>query len=184
MKRLCSTLTMFVLAAFFAFSTFAADAPDAWVKGLWLKATGLPKASELEDMTQEKDEPHFIYSFAQGADGPAVTIALGRVPQNKLAENIAQLDKKALAEFAMSESAAKSVKDLKFTKAPKFSKKYTYPCQMATYTDSEMGLSNTILFIQTDNFMFYAQVNRVTKDKQYSEADAAKWLMQLNMVEQ
>jgi len=47
-----------------------------------------------------------------------------------------------------------------------------------------MGLSNTILFIQTDDFMFYAQVNRVTKDKQYSEADTAKWLMQLNMVEQ
>ena len=184
MQRLCSTLTMLVLAAFFASSAFAADAPDAWVKGLWLKATGLPKGSEFEDMTQEKDEPHFIYSIGMGADGPAVTIAIGRVPQNTLAERLSKLDRKALAEFDGAESFAKTTKNLKFAEAPKFSEKYTYPCQMATYTNSEMGLSNTILFIKTDAFMFYAQVNRVTKDKQYSEADAVKWLMQLNMVEQ
>ena len=184
MKRLCATLTMLVLAAFFASSAFAADAPDAWVKGLWLKATGLPKGSDLEDMTQEKDEPHFIYSIGMGADGPAVTIAIGRVPQNTLAGRLSKLDRKALAEFDGAESFAKTTKNLKFTEASKFSEKFTYPCQMATYTNAEMGLSNTILFIQTDDFMFYAQVNRVAKDKKYSEADAAKWLMQLNMVEQ
>ena len=32
--------------------------------------------------------------------------------------------------------------------------------------------------------MFYAQVNKVTKYKKYSEADVTKWLMQLKMVEQ
>jgi len=40
---------MLVLAAFFASLAFAADVPDAWVKGLWLKATGLPKGTHLED---------------------------------------------------------------------------------------------------------------------------------------
>ena len=184
MKRLCSALALLVLAALFASSVFAAGAPDAWVKGLWLKAAVLPKGTHLEDMTQEESEPHFIYSFGGGGDGPAVTIALGRSPQNTLAERLAKLDKKALAEFDGAKSFAKTTKNLKFTEAPKFSEKFTYPCQMATYTNAEMGLSHAVLFIQTDAFMFYVQVNRYTKDKKYSEVDVEKWLMNLKMAEQ
>ena len=176
---------MFVLAVFFASPAVAADLPDAWVKGLWLKATGLPKGAQLEDMSQgEENEPHFIYSFGKSDDGPAVTLVVGRYPQNELAEKLAKLDKKALAAFDGAEAFARTTKNLKFTEAPKFSEKFTYPCQMATYTNAEMGLSHTILFIQTDMFMFAVGVNRFSKNKKYSETDAEKWLMKLRMVEQ
>lgn len=177
-------MAIFVTAAVFASSAFAEEAPDAWVKGLWLKLTGLPGEAGLEDMSQEDTEPYFIYSFGQGDDGPAVTIAVGRYPQNALAEKLLNLDQKALAEFDGAESFSKTTKDLKFIEAPQFSEKFTYPCQMATYTDSEMGLSHTILFIQTAPYMFSVNVTRAAADKDYGEADVEKWLMSLKMVEQ
>ena len=186
MKRLwCTIAAMAVMAMFLAAPALAAKAPDAGVKGLWLKATGLPKGAALEDMTQDDGNPYFIYSFGKGPDGPAVTMPIGRYPQNDLAERISKLDKKALAEFDGAESFTKTAKDLKFTEAPsKISEKFSYPCQMATYVDSEMDLAHTILFIQTDGYMFSVHVVREAKSKQYSDADVEKWLMGVEMVEQ
>jgi hypothetical protein len=187
MNILHRILPLFLALCLTAFApAFAKDAPDAWVKGLWLKATGLPAGAHLEDMSTENvEEPYFIYSVGKGGDGPAITIAVGRYPQNTLAEKLANLDKKALAEFVGSEDfKANPPKDLKFTEAPKLSAKLTYPCQIATYTNSRMGLNHAILFIQTDEYMFSVSVNRSTKDKKYGEADVEKWLMNLKMVEQ
>jgi hypothetical protein len=56
---------------------------------------------------------------------------------------------------------------------------------MATYTNAEMNLSRTILFIQTDEHMFVVQVNKDTvRGKKYTSADIEKWLLNLKMVEQ
>lgn len=191
MKRLlCLTAALVLLAAFSVPQALAQAAPDeqaadAEVKGLWLKATGLPKGAHLEDMTQEDDEPYFIYSFGEGPDGPAVTIPVGRYPQNdERAEKFLALDPKGLADFVGSENFTETAKDLQFTDAPKFSEKFTYPCQTATYTDSDMGLRFMYLFIQTDGYMFSALVCRNVDDSQYSDADAEKWLMGLEFVEQ
>ena len=185
MKNLIRAATIFVLAAFSASLAFAEDPSDAWVKGLWLKAVGLPDGAGPEDMSQDDNEPYFIYSFGESGDGPAVTIAVGRYPQNELAEKILKLDKKALAEFDGAENFLETAKDLKFTEAPaKISDKLTYPCQMAAYTNADMGLSHTVLFIQTDPYLFSVSVNRLTKDKKYGEADVEKWLMDLELVEQ
>lgn len=175
---------LFVLAAF-CVPALAEDAPDAGVKGLWIKATTLPKGAALEDMTQEDDEPYFIYSFGEGPDGPAVTMPVGRYPQNdERQEKFLKLDTKALADFVGSENFDATAKELTFTEAPVFSEKFTYPCQIAAYTDPEMSLRFTYLFIQTDPYMFSANVVRDVRDKTYGDADAEKWLMGLEMVEQ
>jgi hypothetical protein len=47
-----------------------------------------------------------------------------------------------------------------------------------------MGLRFMHLFIQTDRYMFFATVVRDVKNKNYSDADAEKWLLGLEMVEQ
>ena len=185
MKSVCYMIVaVFVFASLWVSPALAEDAPDAKVEGLWLKAGGLPEAADLEDMTQGDDEPYFIYSFGEGPDGPAVTLSIGRYPQNELAEKIFKLDKKALAEFDGAEDFTETAKDLVFIEAPAFSEKFTYPCQMATYTDSEQNLRHMILFIQTDPYMFAVNAVRSTKDMKYSDADAEQWLMNLKMVEQ
>ena len=184
MKSLCRALFLSIFVAFFISPALAKDAPDSGIKGLWIKATGLPKGATLEDVTDdENDPPRFIYSFGQGADGPAVTIAVTRYPQNALAKRIAKLDKKALAESVGSAVFFQTAKNLKFADAPAFSQKFKYPCQMASYTDADVGFDETTLFIQTDTFMFSVEVIRDAKGK-YSEADAEKWLMNLEMVKQ
>jgi hypothetical protein len=79
-----------------------AAVPDAWVKGLWIKATGLPKGTEMEDMTEKKSEPYFVHGFDWG-DGPAVSVCIGRYPQNTIAAKIAKLDTKTLAKLVGSQ---------------------------------------------------------------------------------
>lgn len=178
-------LALTVLAVLCVSPALAEKTPDAGVKGLWLKAMNLPKEAYLEDMTQDEGEPYFIYSFGDGPDGPLVTMPVGRYPQNaQRREQFLKLDKKALAEFVGSDNFAETAKDLTFTAAPKFSEKFSYPCQMATYTDSEMGLRFIYLFIQTDQYMFSVNVVRDMSNKDYSDADAEKWLTGLKMVEQ
>ena len=182
MKRLLCTLSLFVLTVLIASSALAAKAPDAGVKGLWIKATNLPAGTHLEDMTQDEREPYFIYSFGSTGDGPEVTICAGRYPQDEQAAKIYALDKKTLMELCMSEADAQSVKDLEFVEAVELSNKFTYPSQVARYSSLEMETSYTVLFIQTDDHMFTITVNRPTKSKKYTEADVEKWLMQLEMV--
>jgi hypothetical protein len=160
---------------------------------LWIKATGLPAGVFLEDMTQVNEEPYFIYSFGQAPDGPAVTLCVERSAQNEEAEKILNLDKKAFAAAHMSEVEAAEVKDLQFTAAPdKISAYFTYPCQMATYTNQDMKIGITILFIQTDEHMFTVTVTQLLRDdkhgyipdKVYGAADIEKWFLNLEMVEQ
>ena len=82
MKRLFCMAAMAALFVFSASAAFAAEpAADADVKGLWLKVTKLPSTVSLEDMSQEEDEPYFIYSF-EGNDGDGPTIAVGRTAQD------------------------------------------------------------------------------------------------------
>ncbi|MCL2123175.1 MAG: hypothetical protein FWH34_03700 [Desulfovibrionaceae bacterium] len=180
MKKLLMTLCLFLCFAVPA----QAAAPDAWVKGLWIKATGLPKGTEMEDMTEKKSEPYFLCTIGETPDGPAVSISIGRYPQNALATRLAKLDKKALAQLDGSQNFFKTAKNLKFTEVPKFSGKFSYPCQMASYTRPDTWESNTILFIQTDQYMFVVGVFKDTRDKKYTAADIEKWLMNLKMVEQ
>ena len=182
MKRMLCILSLFVLTTLVASSALAAKAPDAGVKGLWIKATNLPAGTTLEDMTQDDTEPYFIYSFGNTGDGPEVTICVGRYAQNEQAMKIYALDTNTLMELCMSEAEAQSVKDLKFVAAAELGNKFTYPCQLATYSSQEMETSYTVLFIQTDKHMFTITVNRPTKSKKYTEADVEKWLTQLEMV--
>ena len=182
MKRLLYMATLVTLVVFSAAAAFAADA-DAGVKGLWVKTTKLPPKVFLEDMTQDDNAPYFIYSFeGNGGDGP--TIAVERVVQDESYQKILGLDKKFFIESYMSESEAETVKDLKFEQAEKLSTKFTYPCQIATFTHKEMNESRTYLFIQTDPYMFTVNVTRNLNNKKYSAADVATWLNNLEMVEQ
>ena len=182
MKRVLCTLAMFTLTAIFASSALADKVPDAGVKGLWLKATNLPAKAFLEDMTQDDKEPYFIYSFGASGDGPEVTISVSRLPQDEQAEKIFALDQRTLVALCMSEAEAEAVTDLKFVATSKFGEKFTYPCQMATYSSPEMETSHTVLFIQTDEHMFTVTVNRPTKSAKYTESDVEKWLMHFEMV--
>ncbi len=187
MNRLyCLLAAIIVLGALFVPPALAKNAPDARVKGLWLKATGLPKgAGIIDDGTRKDDEPCVIYGFGKGPDGPAVTMKVGRHRQKeKREEKFLVLDKKALAAFVGPGDFARTAKNLTFADAPRFGEKFTYPCQMATYTDSKTGLRHTWLFIQTDGHMFSVNVARGVKDKKYSDADVETWLMNLEMVEQ
>ena len=173
---------MVTLVVFSALTALAADA-DAEVKGLWIKATKLPSSVFLEDMTQDAEEPYFIYSFeGNGGDGP--TIAVGRVAQDEEYQKILALDKKFFVESYMSESEAETVKDLKFEQAEELSAKFSYPCQIATFTNKEMNESSVYLFIQTDPYMFTVNVTRNVNNKKYGAADVETWLNSLEMVEQ
>jgi hypothetical protein len=70
-------------------------------------------------MTQDDDTPYFIYSFkGNGGDGP--TIAVERAAHGESQQKILALDKKFFIETYMSESEAKTVKDLKFEQAENF----------------------------------------------------------------
>jgi hypothetical protein len=182
MKRLLSVAVMVTLFLFSVTSAFAADA-DANVKGLWIKATKLPSTVTLEDMTQDADTPHFVYSFG-GNDGDEPTIAVDRAAQGAGQQKLLALDKKFFTETYMSESEAKTVKDLKFEKSEKLSEKFSYPCQIATFTHKEMNESATYLFIQTDPYLFTINVTRNLNNKKYSEADVEAWLNNLELVEQ
>ena len=182
MKRLLCMAAMVTLVVFSASAAFAAAA-DAGVKGLWIKATKLPPKVSLEDMTQDADEPYFVYSFeGNGGDGP--TLCVGRAAQNEDNQKILALDKKFFIEMFMSESEAKTVKDLKFEQAEKLSAKFTYPCQIATFTHKEMNESQVYLFIQTDPYMFTVNVTRNLNNKKYGAADVETWLNNLELVEQ
>ena len=182
MKRLLCMVSMVTLVIFSASAALAADA-DAGVKGLWVKATKLPPKVFLEDMTQDDNAPYFIYSF-EGNSGDGPTIAIERVAQDESYQKILKLDTKFFIESYMSEAEAKTVKDLKFEKAEKLSAKFTYPCQIATFTHKEMNERSVYLFIQTDPYMFTVNVTRNLNNKKYGAADVETWLNNLEMVEQ
>jgi len=184
MGKLLSLVMALALAAWGAAPAWAEDRPDAGVKGLWIKATNLPAEAGLEDFTQEDDEPYFIYSFGNGDDGPDVTIPVGRQAQSEMAERLAKLDKEALKENIGNETFFESIKDLTFVQSPELSEKFTYPCQLASYLDSDMGFYSTYLFIQTDAYLFTVNVNRSIKAKKYSDTDVMSWLMNMELVEQ
>jgi hypothetical protein len=174
--------SMVILVVFSASAAFAADA-DAGVKGLWIKATKLPSTVFLEDMTQDDDTPYFVYSF-KGNDGDGPTIAVERAAQGESQQKILALDKKFFIETYMSESEAKTVKDLKFEQAEKLSAKFSYPCQIATFTHKEMNESATYLFIQTDPYLFTVNVTRNLSNKKYGAANVETWLNNLELIEQ
>jgi hypothetical protein len=184
MKRLLCLAAMVTLVAFFSSAVFAADpAADADVKGLWIKATNLPSTVFLEDMTQDADTPYFIYSF-EGNDGDGPTIAVERAAQGESQQKILALDKKFFIETFMSQSEAETVKDLKFEEAEALSAKFSYPCQIATFTNEEMNEGATYLFIQTDPYLFTVHVTRILNNKKYGEADVETWLNGFELVEQ
>jgi hypothetical protein len=173
---------MVTLVVFSASAAFAADA-DTGVKGLWIKATKLPATVFLEDMTQDDDTPYFVYSF-EGNDGDGPTISVERAAQGEGQQKIVALDKKYFTETFMSQSEAETVKDLKFEQAEKLSAKFSYPCQIATFTHKEMNESTTYLFIQTDPYLFTVHVTRNLSNNKYGAADVETWLNNLELVEQ
>jgi len=182
-RFICTAVVLFMVTCFPAFA-LAEGAPDAWVKGQWIKIAGLPAEANLEDMSQSEEEPYFLGTFGGGNDNPHVVVAVGRSPRSELAENLARLDKGALAEFVGEEDFLDQVKDLKFIPAPFFAGKIAYPCQMATYTDPDLGRDNAILFIQTDGYLFHVLVHWSSQAKKYGRADIDRWLASITIVEQ
>ncbi len=65
MKKIAQYISLFCVVAaafFFANAANAGDAPDAWVKGLWIQANGLPQDASIEDFSDGDDEkPWFVY---------------------------------------------------------------------------------------------------------------------------
>jgi hypothetical protein len=150
--------------------------------------TELPEDVSLEDYSDGDDEkPWFVYSFGESEDGPAVTVGVGRsLNDGETDMKLLKLDKNILREFIGSEVFWKSpdAKKLTFKEAPEFSEKYTYPCQIVKYANSEMGLSHEDLFMETDEFIFRAAVTWETKNKNFTASDAERILMSLESVEQ
>ena len=192
MRRVILYISLFcVFSAAFCFGNAAnaGDAPDAWVKGLWIQAKGLPKDAVIEDYSDGDDEkPWFVYSWGKGSDGPAVTLGVGRFPVSAdIEEKLLDLDKKVLREFIGSEAFWESpdAKKLTFTEAPeKISASLTYPCQIVRYSESDMGLSHMVLFLETDPFLFMAEVTWETANKNFKKNDGEKILENLALVEQ
>jgi hypothetical protein len=191
MKKVMLYISLFcVFAAAFCFGNAAnaGDSPDGWVKGLWIQAAGLPKDAVLEDYSDGDDEkPWFVYSWGKGSDGPAVTLGVGRFPPSAgIGEKLLNLDKKVLREFIGSEAFWESpdAKKLTFTEAPeKISAGLTYPCQVVRYSESDMGLSHMVLFMETDPFLFMAEITWETADKNFKKSDGEKILANLSLVE-
>jgi hypothetical protein len=109
MKKAMLYISLFcIFAAAFCFghAANADEAPDGWVKGLWIQAARLPKDAVLEDYSDGDDEkPWFVYSWGKGSDGPAVTLGVGRFPALAgTEEKLLNLDKNALREFIGSEA--------------------------------------------------------------------------------
>lgn len=193
MKRFKAFFVLFfaaaamVLAAPASFAAKAKGAPDAWVKGLWLRPTGLPKDAAVEDLSKGyHGNPYFEYTFGKGTNGPAVIIDISRSPQSAAQENFLALDKRALKGHvdAMVLDDPKAYK-LKFAASDKYSEKFSYPCQLVTY-DNEVfstDYSFMILFMQTDDSMFSVQIAWEKKNKKFKKADAEAILGGLEMVE-
>lgn len=192
MKKVILYISLFcVFGAPFCFANAASagDAPDTWVKGLWIQANGLPEDASIEDYSDGDDEkPWFVYSWGEGGDGPAVTLAVGRFSASVDAEKKLQnLDKSVLREFIGSEDFWESsdAKKMTFTKAPEIiSASFSYPCQVVRYAESDMGLSHMVLFIETDPFLFMAEVTWETTNRTFKKSDAEKILVNLALVEQ
>ncbi len=192
MRRVILYISLFcVFSAAFCFGNAANadDAPDGWVKGLWIQAAGLPKDAVLEDYSDGDDEkPWFVYSWGKGSDGPAVTLGVGRFPASAgTEEKLLDLDKNVLREFIGSEAFWESpdAKKLTFTEAPeKISASFTYPCQIVRYSESDMGLTHMVLFLETDPFLFMAEVTWETANKNFKKNDGEKILAALVLVEQ
>ncbi len=163
MKKAILYISLFcIFAAPFCFANAAnaGDAPDAWVKGLWIQANGLPEDAVVEDYSDGDDEkPWFVYSWGKGGDGTAVTLVVGRFSAPADAEKkLRDLDKSVLREFIGSEDFWESpdAKKLTFTEAPKkIGASFSYPCQVVRYAERDMGLSHMVLFIETDPVSFY-----------------------------
>ncbi len=185
-----SLFCVFAAAAFcFGTAANADDSPDGWVKGLWIQAAGLPKDAVIEDFSDGDDEkPWFVYGWGKGSDGPAVTLGVGRFPSSAdIGEKLLNLDKKVLREFIGSEAFWESpdAKKLTFTQAPeKISAGLSYPCQIVRYAESDMGLSHMVLFIETDPFLFMAEITWETENKKFKKSDGEKILANLALVEQ
>jgi len=192
MKKVVLYISLFcIFAAAFCFvnAANAGDAPDAWVKGLWIQANGLPEDASIEDYSDGDDEkPWFVHSWGEGGDGPAVTLAVGRFSASAGVEKkLRNLDKSVLRELIGSEDFWESpdAKKLTFTKAPGIiGASFSYPCQVVRYAESDMGLSHLVLFIETDPFLFMAEVTWETTNKHFKKADAEKVLASLSFVEQ
>ncbi|NLL37551.1 MAG: hypothetical protein GX256_08550 [Fretibacterium sp.] len=192
MKKIAPYISLFVfIATAFCFvnTANAGEAPDAWVKGLWIQATGLPEDAALEDYSSEDEKPWLIYSWGEGSDGPAVSLGVGRFAD--LADDVGgkflNLDKSVLREFIGSQAFWESpdAEKLTFTEAPEeFLERFTYPCQVVRYTESDMGLSFMVLFIETDPFLFMAQITWETANENFTKNDAEKVLANLVLVEQ
>ncbi len=192
MKKIVQYISLFCVVAaafFFANAANAGDAPDAWVKGLWIQANGLPQDASIEDYSDGDDEkPWFVYGWGQGGDGPAATLSVGRFSASSDVEKkLRKLDKSVLREFIGSEDFWESpdAKKLTFTEAPKvIGAKFSYPCRLVRYAESDMGLSHVVLFIETDPYLFMAEITWETANKSFKKGDAEKILASLAFVEQ
>mgnify|MGYP000881339016 CR=1 FL=1 len=192
MKKIAWYISLFCIVAAalcFVNAANAGDAPDAWVKGLWIQAAGLPEDASMEDYSDGDDEkPWFVYSWGKGGDGPAATLGVGRFSASSdVAKKLRKLDKSVLREFIGSEAFWESpdAKKVTFTEAPKeIGAKFSYPCQVVRYVESDTGLSHVVLFIMTDPFLFMAEVNWETANKKFKKGDAEKILANLAFVEQ
>lgn len=162
---------------------------DSWVAGLWIRAAGLPDDAVLEDYSDGDDgNPWFVYSWGDGGDGPAMTLAVGRFSAGEdTKEKLIKLDKGALREFIGSEDFWKGPdsKKLTFAEAPeKISANLTYPCQVVRYSESEIGLSHAALFIETEPFLFMAEITWEAKNKSFKKGDWEEIFSNLELVEQ
>lgn len=166
----------------------ADDSPDGWVKGVWIKATGLPEDAIIEDYSDGDDEkPWFVYSWGKSSDGPAVTLGVGRIsPSDDTVRKLQSLDKDVLREFIGSEDFWDSPdgKKLTFTPAPKtISASFSFPCQIVRYAESDMKFSHVVLFLEAEPFLFMAEVTWETGNKDFNKSDGEKILANLVLVE-
>lgn len=189
--RLSHCMTaLFVFTLLFAGAVYAA-APDANVKGLWLKAPAFPTdPKKVEVLEFADDQETGEVTYKRSLNG-VVTFEIRRQKiegselQNpddvegliEMRVNNDDIDKKILEENLGSI-------DVK-TDAAEFAKRFTYPCATAEYLTgaNEDTRKNVSLFIFTDLYSFEVAISLPTDAAEEYAESTREWVKSLRLTE-
>jgi hypothetical protein len=191
MKKICFAVFAFVIALAFAGAGEAA-APDAKVKGLWLKAPKFPADAEVAEFSY--DEETDIVEYARVlADGSGVKLVLHRQP---IAESELQspADVSGIIEnWVLNFEGYDEDKEKEYLEAieveenaEELSAHFSYPCAVATYN---MGWYETdvykyvSIFIFTDEYCFRAEASAPLAKYGDYEDKFAEWFAGLELAD-
>ena len=165
-----------------AASPASAAAPDARVKGLWLKCPDFPKEAIATEFEYDKDTGFVSYSRALDDDTVYFIIRREPIEDSELQEPD---DVRDYIETLVHDSGGDEDSLDIDTEAKEFVKLFDHPCAMAIYQtgQDEYASMTAAVYIFSDEYFIEAEISVGVKWFDGYEDRVLEWLVGLELVE-